>query len=96
MNSLKEKGNEFFMKQDYSSAIQCYTQAIRLTNEKLDKKLIEQTNEELIYLISEIKTNECLLNCFNNRSQCFLNLGRLSEALDDVFFKLKSCHRRQQ
>jgi len=83
MNDLKEKGNDSFCDGDYSIAIDYYTKAIN-TVIPSDKPLSKQTEQNLKELKSLILTNESLFKCFNNRSQCYLNLNRFQEAIDDA------------
>ena len=83
MNSLKDKGNEAYSKNDFFTAINYYTEVIN-TLVDIDKPLSEQTVEELDIMKKLIANNDCLLSCFNNRSQCFLNCRQFCEAIDDA------------
>ena len=84
ISSLKEKGNEAFAKKEYQNAINYYTNAIEMLTQS-DKLLSDYSQDkDLEKLKILISNNENLLSCFNNRSQCFLNLERFQEAYLDA------------
>ncbi len=83
MNDLKEKGNDAFKQMQFKIASNYYTQAIDTVFET-DKSFELHTEEELSNLQKLLKSNDCLQKCYNNRSQCNLNLGNFKEAADDA------------
>ena len=93
MNDLREKGNEAFKQMQFKIASNYYTQAIDTVFEQ-DKPIEQLTEDDLANLQKLLKSNECLQKCFNNRSQCNLNLENYKEAADDasksIFFRFIS------
>jgi tetratricopeptide (TPR) repeat protein len=86
MEELKDKGNAAFKENRYREAMNFYTEAINLAldSDKLNEELstIENT-ESLLKLKDSIKSNDCLHKCLNNRTQCYLKLGKYKKAIDD-------------
>ena len=75
INELKESGNEAFKKGEYGIAVQYYTDAICCLVTK------EQSEQEVAAVV---KAEDALQKCFNNRSQCYLKLGKFAKAADDA------------
>jgi tetratricopeptide (TPR) repeat protein len=86
MEELKEKGNAAFKESRFREAMNLYTEAINMAlgQDKLNEELstIENT-ENLLKLKDTIKSNDVLHKCLNNRTQCYLKLGKYKKAIDD-------------
>lgn len=66
---LKDKGNDFFAKKEYQSAISEYTKAIDLLGVEISTK---ENSNPVIHAL------------FSNRSACYLQLGDFNSALRDA------------
>lgn len=92
----KEKGNENFNKGNWSEALSCYTNALKLTNEDNSEKAIYYKNRAAVYLKQEEYNkairdcDEALKICPNNpkalfrRCQALESLERFEEAYRDA------------
>ena len=75
INELKESGNEAFKKGEYGVAVQYYSDAIVSLVSR------EQSDQEIAAIL---KAEDALQKCYNNRSQCYLKLGKFAKAADDA------------
>ncbi len=80
-NDLREQGNEAFKQSQYKKAVNYYSQAIYSVIDPLN---IKEKDEDLSAIQNLLKKDDCLVKCFNNRSQCYLKLESYQKAVDDA------------
>ena len=80
-NELREQGNESFKQSQFKKAVNYYSQAIFSV---LDPLNIKEADEDLTKLQNILKTDDCLVKCFNNRAQCYLKLEKHKHVVDDA------------
>ena len=86
MEVIKDKGNAAFKDGKYKEAINYYTEAIHIaigSDKLVDEFDAIENTESLLRQKQLIKSNDCLHKCLNNRSQCYLKLGKFKKAIED-------------
>ena len=80
-NELREQGNEAFKQSQFKKAANYYSQAIYSV---LDPLNVKESDEDLSNIQNVLKSNDCLVKCFNNRAQCYLKLESYQKTIDDA------------
>lgn len=78
----RESGNAAFKLGQFKKAIKYYTECIEIIQENNLKT--SQPDPESNEFIKLMKSNECLLKSYNNRTQCFINTEKWQHAIDDA------------
>ena len=78
---LREQGNAAFKQSQFKKAANYYSQAIYTV---LDPLKINDKDENLSNLQNVLKSNDCLVKCYNNRAQCYLKLESYQKTVDDA------------
>lgn len=79
---LRENGNAAFKTGQFKKASKLYSEAIEMILDR-ELKTINPDGDSPAF-ISLMKVNECLLKSYNNRTQCFLNMEKWQNAIDDA------------
>ncbi|XP_030045516.1 protein unc-45 homolog A isoform X2 [Microcaecilia unicolor] len=92
---LREEGNKFFKSGDYKAAVSCYTKAIKLSKDRMDKAVLYRNRAACYlkledYLKAEADATQAIevdggdVKALFRRSQALEKLGQLKKASTDL------------